>query len=149
MNKPEFPVQPQEGESQNMLYTGRETNGRFQLAMEDVHKEWDGRELAIDLAGVNKIQYPIIVSDRGGAEQHTVAQVSMAVGLPHDAKGTHMSRFIEVLSQYQGSMGMVNLPDILDLLKVRLGSDTARIQVDFLYFMEREAPVSRLRALMG
>jgi len=132
-----------------MLYVGRDTNGRFQLAMDDVHKEWDGRELAIDFAGVTGIQYPIVVSDRGGKEQHTVAQVSMAAGLPHNAKGTHMSRFIEVLSEYQGSMGMVNLPEILDLLKARLGADTARIEVDFPYFMEREAPVSHARALMG
>ncbi len=87
-----------------MLYTCTETNGRFQLDMGDVHKEWDERELAIDLVGVNRIQYPIVVGDRDGAEQHTVARLSMAVNLPHNVKGTHMSRFIEVLSKYQGSM---------------------------------------------
>lgn len=54
--------------------------------MDDVHKEWDGREIAIDLAGVSKIQYPIVVSDRGGVEQHTVAQVSMAVSLTDDTQ---------------------------------------------------------------
>ncbi len=133
-----------------MLYVGRETNGRFQLAMEDVHKEWDERELGIDLVGVNRIQYPIVVADRGGAEQHTVAQVSMAVSLPHNVKGIHMSRFIEVLSEYQGpTMVMGTLPEVLHLVKARLEADTARIEVDFPYFMEREAPVSHARALMG
>lgn len=132
-----------------MLYVGGETNGRFQLAMEDVHKEWDEREIAIDLVGVDKIQYPIVVSDRDGAGHNTVAQLSMSVNLPHNVKGTHMSRFIEILREFQHPLGMDTLPGVLHLLKERLGADTARVEVDFPYFLERVAPVSRAKAPMG
>ena len=131
-----------------MLYVAGTPNGRFELAMEDVHNEWDERQLPIDLVGVNQIRYPIIVCDRDVEEQHTVAQLSMAVSLPHNVKGTHMSRFIEVLSEYQGAMALNTLPGILHLLKERLGADSARIELSFPFFLPREAPVSHARALM-
>ena len=133
-----------------MLYVdhARHSNGLFDLAMEDVHKEFDDRELPIDFAGVDRVRYPIVVRDREGKEQHTVAQLSMAVSLPHNVRGTHMSRFIEVLSEYQGAMTFSTLPEILCLFKEVHGAGSARIELSFPFFLEREAPVSKKSALM-
>ena len=131
-----------------MLKTNYRYYGHVQPALEDVHKELDGRRLPIDLVGVNHILYPIVVCEQEGGEQHTVAQLSMAVNLAHNVKGTHMSRFIEVLNEYQGAMALSTLPGILLLLKERLGADSARIEVSFPLFLERKAPVSGAPALM-
>ena len=121
---------------------------RIRLAMPDVHEERDERHLPIDFVGVSHVRYPIVVCDRERQEQHTVAELSMGVSLPHDVKGTHMSRFIEVLNEYEGVVAISTLPTILHVLKERLAADCARIEVAFPFFLEREAPVSHARALM-
>lgn len=129
--------------------TRHKTNGTRQLVMEDVHKEWDERNLPIDQVGVNHILFPIVVMNREGQEQHTVAELSMSVNLPHDLRGTHMSRFIEVLNEYQGDVAIDKLPLILGRIKERLESDSARIEINFPYFVERAAPVSGASAIIN
>lgn len=116
--------------------------------MEDVQNRSDDRHVAIDEVGVIGLRYPIVVLDRVHGQQHTVAQVTMSVNLRHSAKGTHMSRFLEVLNEHRGEVTMRTLPVMLQVLQDRLRAESARIQVAFPYFVEREAPVTGARALM-
>jgi len=116
--------------------------------MTDVQNHADTREVPIDRVGVCDLRYPITVLDRENREQTTTARLSMSVNLPHEFKGTHMSRFIEVLNAHRGEITMRTLPAILQELKHRLHAESAHIEVEFPYFIERRAPVSGARALM-
>lgn len=116
--------------------------------MEDVHNHRDERQIPIDQAGVSELLYPIVVLDRENQRQHTTARISMSVGLPHDFKGTHMSRFIEVLNEHRGEITMRTIPTLLGDLKNRLCAETARVEVKFPYFIEKRAPITGSAALM-
>lgn len=116
--------------------------------MDDVQSRPDGRGLAIDRAGVSGLRYPITVLDMQDGRQETIAQLSMSVSLPHHFKGTHMSRFIEVLNAHRGEITMRTIPTILHELKGRLEAETAHLEVKFPYFLERSAPVTKSKALM-
>lgn len=116
--------------------------------MIDVQQYRDHRNIGLDKVGVKGITYPIIVLDRHDRHQSTVATVNMYVDLPHDFKGTHMSRFLEVLNQYRGEMTMYKMPEILREMRERLGAEKAHLELEFPYFVEKEAPVSRARSLM-
>jgi GTP cyclohydrolase I len=116
--------------------------------MHDVQSRQDDRQIPIDQVGVNDLRYPIIVIDRQHGKQETVALLSMSVNLPHHFKGTHMSRFIEVLHEHRGEVTTQTIPVILRELCRRLGADSAQIEVKFPYFVERIAPVSKARGLM-
>ncbi|MBP7866529.1 MAG: GTP cyclohydrolase I FolE2 [Acidobacteria bacterium] len=116
--------------------------------MIDVQQYKDNRRIGLDKVGVKGITYPIIVLDRHDRHQSTVATVNMYVDLPHDFKGTHMSRFLEVLNQYRGEMTMYKMPEILREMRERLGAEKAHLELEFPYFIEKEAPVSRARSLM-
>jgi GTP cyclohydrolase I len=114
----------------------------------DVQNSIDTRGIALEQVGVTGLRYPISVLDREQGQQQTVASLTMSVSLPHHFKGTHMSRFIEVLNAHRGEVTMRTLPSILRELKERLEAESARIEVSFPYFIEREAPASGARALM-
>jgi GTP cyclohydrolase I len=116
--------------------------------MQDVQSRLDTREIPIDRVGVCDLKYPIIVMDRENRQQSTTARLSLSVNLPREFKGTHMSRFIEVLNSHRGEITMRTLPTILRELKERLDAESAHIEVHFPYFLERSAPVSGARALM-
>lgn len=116
--------------------------------MEDVQSRPDERNVALDHAGVSDLRYPIVVLDRDHQMQHTIANISMSVGVPEEFKGTHMSRFIEVLNEHRGELTMRTLPTLLLDLRRRLHAKTARVEVVFPYFIERLAPVSGAKALM-
>ncbi|MBI4817021.1 MAG: GTP cyclohydrolase I FolE2 [Deltaproteobacteria bacterium] len=116
--------------------------------MDDVQNHLDVRGIALDQVGVSDLRCPIVVLDRKRERQSTIANVSMSVELPHEFKGTHMSRFIEVLEAHRGEITMRTLPDLLRNLKDRLDAPCARIELRFPYFVERVAPVSAARALM-
>ena len=105
--------------------------------MEDVQSRLDSRDLPIDRVGVCDLKYPIIVMDRENRQQSTTARLSMAVNLPREFKGTHMSRFIEVLNSHRGEITMRTLPTILLELKDRLDAESAHIEIQFPYFLER------------
>lgn len=116
--------------------------------MDDVQSRFDKRGIALDKAGVSGLRYPITVLDRLDGRQETVAQISMSVSLPHHFKGTHMSRFIEVLNSHRGEVTVRTIPQILHELKQRLEAETAHVEVKFPYFVERAAPVTESKALM-
>ena len=117
--------------------------------MHDIQSQSDHRKIPIDRVGVCDLRYPIVVLDRKNQSQSTIAILSMSVNLPHEFKGTHMSRFIEVLNSHRGEMTMRTLPGILAELKGKLSAESAHIEAEFPYFIERTAPVSGAVALMG
>lgn len=117
-------------------------------SLRDVQRESDERAIAIEQVGVTDLRYPITVLDRGALSQRTIANLTLSVGLPHDTKGTHMSRFIEVLERHRGEITVRTLPTLLNDLQATLEAETAQIEVRFPYFMTRVAPVSDSEALM-
>ena len=118
------------------------------LQLPDMQKTPDTRGVQIDHVGICDLTYPIVVLDRGNQRQQATATIAVSVSLPHHFKGTHMSRFLEVLAQHQGEITMHTLPVILHELKRRLNAEAARLEVEFTYFLQRAAPVSGLAAPM-
>ncbi|MBF0098794.1 MAG: GTP cyclohydrolase I FolE2 [Magnetococcales bacterium] len=116
--------------------------------LQDVQAQGDDRHLSIDKVGVKNIRYPILVRDRDRGKQHTIASVNMYVKLPHQFKGTHMSRFLEVLAERDEVISVENLPEILRRIQQTLNAEEAHIELEFPYFMRKEAPVSHASALM-
>jgi GTP cyclohydrolase IB len=114
----------------------------------DIQKAADVRGIEIEQVGVCDLAYPIVVLDRENQRQHAAATISMSVSLPHHFKGTHMSRFLQVLARHQGEMTIRTLPPLLHELKQRLDAEAAHIEVEFTYFLQRTAPVSGLKAPM-
>jgi GTP cyclohydrolase IB len=116
--------------------------------MIDVQSQKDHRNIDIDKVGVKNIRYPITVRDKENGYQQTVANINMYVNLPHDHKGTHMSRFIEVLSMYRRQITLENFSAILDELKNRLNAESAHMEITFPYFITKKAPISKTEGLM-
>lgn len=117
--------------------------------MNDVQNSRDFRNITLDEAGIKDLQYPVTLLDRQNEKQKTVAAISMSVELPHHFKGTHMSRFLEVLAEHTCEFNGRTIPAILDELKRVLDAESARIKVSFPYFMEKAAPVSGITAKMN
>lgn len=116
--------------------------------MPDMQKSRDDRNIAIDKVGVKDISYPIVVMDKSKEKQQTVARINMYVDLPHHFKGTHMSRFIEILNQYHGLVSIDRMNTMLLDMKERLEASRAHLELEFPYFIEKQAPVSGARSLM-
>lgn len=116
--------------------------------MKDTQGERDERNVPIDFVGVSGLRYPIVVWDRQRERQSTVATLRLSVALAADAKGTHMSRFLEVLNGQRGEVTFRTLPSIVDKLRERLQAPSADVEVRFPYFVEKAAPVSSASALM-
>ncbi len=114
----------------------------------DIQKTPDVRGIDINQVGVCDLTYPIVVLDRDNQRQNATASISMSVNLPHHFKGTHMSRFLQVLAKHKGEVTLRTLPAILQELRQRLDAEAAHIEVEFTYFLLRTAPVSGLKAPM-
>jgi len=116
--------------------------------MRDVQKSRDYRKLAINKVGVKDISYPITVMDKNNTFQHTVARINMYVDLPHHFKGTHMSRFVEILNAHRKEMALDKMETTLQKIKDKLGASRAHLEMEFPYFIEKRAPVSGAKSLM-
>ncbi len=116
--------------------------------MIDVQNQRDPRKIPIDRVGVKNLSYPITVLDRANGVQHTVGSISMAVNLPHRFRGTHMSRFIEILNEHHRELHIDQIGGILKKMKERLNAQEAHMDVVFPYFIERSAPVSQAKSMM-
>jgi len=114
----------------------------------DVQATRDERRIAIDKVGVKDITYPITLRTPEGGEQHTVASVNMYVSLPHYQKGTHMSRFLEVLNEYSTGLTPDRIPHITRQVKQRLSAEEAHLELEFTYFIRKHAPVTKMPGLM-
>ncbi len=116
--------------------------------MADCQSQPDSRQIGIDKVGVRGLMYPIEVRDKRHATQDTVARFSLLVDLPKDFKGTHMSRFVEVLNAHGRLVHVESLPKMLHELQRKLQAQVAHIEVEFPYFMEKEAPVTKAKGLV-
>ncbi len=116
--------------------------------MIDVQSRRDSRKINIKKVGVKGIQYPIIVQDRANGVQHVNAAINMYVNLPHQFKGTHMSRFIEILNEYRGQINIRSFEKILLKMREKLNAKSAHMEIEFPYFIEKSAPVSGAKSLM-
>jgi GTP cyclohydrolase I len=108
----------------------------------------DHREVSIDRVGVTNLRFPIQVRDKAHSVQNTVATVSLTVDLPHQFKGTHMSRFIEILNQHGSMIHVDNIRVILDHLQTRLDARQAHVDFEFPFFIEKRAPITGAVGLM-
>src|SRR5260370_24744578 len=125
--------------------------GRAKLASHKLHdkqSERDHRELRIDKVGVRGLRFPIQVRDKARAIQNTVATIGMFVDLPKEFKGTHMSRFIEVLNAHGEVVHVENITDILHAMQAKFQAATSHLEMEFPYFMMKKAPVSGMESLM-
>src|SRR5512138_1191843 len=104
-------------------------------SMPDMQKSFDSRNIPIDKVGVKNISYPIVVMDKNRSFQHTVARVNMYVDLPHHFKGTHMSRFVEILNTYREKIALDKMETILEEMKKKLGASRAHLEIEFPYFI--------------
>jgi GTP cyclohydrolase I len=116
--------------------------------MVDVQSSADTRRIAIDRVGIKDIRHPVRVKDRSEGEQHTVANFNMYVYLPHNFKGTHMSRFVEILNRHEREITVDSFKEMLVEMAERLESERGHIEMSFPYFVNKKAPVSGVRSLL-
>jgi GTP cyclohydrolase I len=117
--------------------------------LKDVQSELDERKLEIQKVGIKGIKYPIYVLDKLNQYQHTVAVIDMYVDLPHHFKGTHMSRFIEIINSYRKGIAVKNYREILTAIKNKLHAKSSHLRIAFPYFIEKKAPVTKAKSLMA
>ena len=118
------------------------------FAIPDVQGSADTRRLAIDKVGIKAIRHPVGVADRDGGVQHTIATFNMYVGLPHNFKGTHMSRFVEILNAHEREISVESFQTMLRDMVKRLEAEFGHIEMTFPYFINKAAPVSGVKSLM-
>ena len=116
--------------------------------MKDIQNSMDNRKIDIDKVGVKDLRYPVVVLDRSQSSQHVTARINMGVDLPMEFKGTHMSRFVEVLNDFRGLITIKNMHDVLRAMQEKLDAKVAHFDMSFVYFMDKEAPVSKQKAKM-
>lgn len=114
----------------------------------DVQGSADSRRIAIDKVGIKDIRHPVRVTERGGAEQHTVATFNMYVYLPHDFKGTHMSRFVQILNSHEREIGVDSFKEMLTEMSERLESEAGHIEMRFPFFVNKKAPITGVQSLL-
>jgi GTP cyclohydrolase IB len=114
----------------------------------DVQGSADSRRIAIDKVGIKDIRHPVRVRDRSDGEQHTVATFNMYVYLPHNFKGTHMSRFVEILNSHEKEISVSSFKEMLREMAERLESEAGHIEMRFPYFVNKRAPISGVQSLL-
>ncbi|MFP4160491.1 MAG: GTP cyclohydrolase FolE2 [Ectothiorhodospira sp.] len=120
----------------------------IQSAIPDVQSSADTRRIPINKVGIKDIRHPVRVQDRSGGEQHTVARFAMYVNLPHDFKGTHMSRFVEILNAHEREITVETFQIMLREVAQRLEAESGHVEMSFPYFVNKPAPVSGVCSLM-
>ena len=114
----------------------------------DVQNSADTRQIAIDKVGIKDIRHPVRVKDRTEGEQHTIACFNMYVNLPHNFKGTHMSRFVEILNLHEREISVQSFRVMLSEMTERLEAEAGHIEMSFPYFINKTAPVSGVQSLL-
>ncbi len=114
----------------------------------DVQASPDTRRLSIDKVGIKDIRHPVLVRDRSQGVQHTIATFNMYVELPHNFKGTHMSRFVEILNSHDMEISVESFKDMLAEMTKRLEARVGHIEMSFPYFINKAAPVTGVKSLM-
>jgi GTP cyclohydrolase I len=114
----------------------------------DVQNSPDTRQIAIDKVGIKDIRHPVRVKDRSEGEQHTIANFNMYVNLPHNFKGTHMSRFVEILNLHEREISVQSFREMLGEMTERLEAEAGHIEMTFHYFINKTAPISHVQSLL-
>ncbi len=122
---------------------------RNPFPIEDVQGRPDSRHMPIDRVGIKDIVHPVRIRDRSGSVQSSVAKLSMYVNLPHHVKGTHMSRFVEVLHRHDAEFSTDSFAAMLGAMTGHLGATAGRIEMSFPFFRMKRAPVSGAASLMN
>jgi GTP cyclohydrolase I len=118
-------------------------------SIEDVQGHADMRRIPINRVGIKDVSHPVKVKDRARGEQHTIASFKMYVNLPHNFKGTHMSRFVEILNQHEREISVESFGRMLVEMTERLAATSGHIEMSFPYFVMKKAPVSGVESLMN
>ncbi|MDR3553220.1 MAG: GTP cyclohydrolase FolE2 [Syntrophobacteraceae bacterium] len=116
--------------------------------MIDVQSQADYRNIGIDKVGVKDIRYPVTVMDKNNGVQNTVASINMYVNVPREFKGTHMSRFIEILNEFHGHLDIREFSSVLKALQEHLRAESAHMEINFPYFIRKLSPVTGSPGLM-
>lgn len=119
-----------------------------QNAIPDVQGSADNREIPINKVGIKGVKHPVIIGARDGTEQHTVAEFNMYVNLPQHFKGTHMSRFVQVLNEHETAISVATFKTMLEESSRRLEASSSHIEMNFPFFVTKSAPVSGVKSLM-
>jgi GTP cyclohydrolase I len=114
----------------------------------DVQRTADTRRIAINKVGIKNIRHPVRVKDRSAGEQHTIAAFNMYVNLPHHFKGTHMSRFVEILNRHEQEISIESFQQMLPEMTRLLEADSGHIEMSFPYFINKSAPVTGVQSLL-
>lgn len=114
----------------------------------DVQGSEDTRQIPINKVGIKDIRHPVRIKDRSGGEQHTIANFNMYVNLPHNFKGTHMSRFVEILNKHEREISIESFKTMLQEMTDRLEAESGHIEMNFTYFVNKAAPVSGVQSLL-
>lgn len=109
--------------------------------MKDVQREKDSRNIPLKNVGIRNLKWPVKLMEKGGGNQQTVATISMSVDLPHDIRGTHMSRFLEAVNEMK-SINPKDLDKMLSELRSRLDASVSHCRIVFDYFIKKPAPVT-------
>lgn len=117
-------------------------------SLPDMQNSHDERNIAIDKVGVRNVHYPISVMDRAEGSQRSVGVFQLTVDLPEEFKGTHMSRFLEVLNQFSHEISVQAIPEMLKALREKLHARNAHMEVQFPYFLAKPAPVTGIEGMM-
>ena len=123
-------------------------NASVKSPIADVQSSADIRHLAINRVGIKGIRHPVKVKDKSIGVQHTVATFNMYVHLPHNFKGTHMSRFVEILNEHEREISVESFGSILREMVARLEAKSGFIEMNFPYFVNKTAPVSGVKSML-
>jgi len=118
------------------------------ITIEDVQNSQDIRQIAINKVGIRSIRHPVKIRDKQFDVQHTIATFNMYVHLPHYLKGTHMSRFVEILNFNEVEYSTQTIAKVLHEMVSRLETDSAYIDINFPFFINKAAPVSGVKSLL-
>ena len=136
-------------EPPGVMDVNRGSHDKQRAPLHDKQSERDHRQLRIDKVGVRGLQFPIQIRDKAHSLQNTVATIGLFVDLPKEFKGTHMSRFIEVLNAHGNVVHVENIPDILFAMQRKLNAATSHLEMEFPFFLEKLAPVSGMKSVMN
>ena len=123
-------------------------NSPDKIIIPDIQSSSDIRQIAIDKVGIKNIRHPVEVAEMNGGGQKTVAMFNMYVGLPKDFKGTHMSRFVEILNRENGAITVGSFKKMLLEMVDVLEANSGQIEMEFPYFVEKSAPISKVKSLL-
>jgi GTP cyclohydrolase I len=127
---------------------GKSSKEHSAVKLPDTQNSIDKREIPIDKVGVKNLKYPIAVKDKEKETQHTIANISMTVDLPMEFKGTHMSRFVEILQDENREIHVNSMYKILKQMQSKLHAKSAHLEMEFPYFKEKKAPVTKKPSLI-